>query len=571
MNCQDISRVLDSRDVNAFSTGERRACEAHAASCPHCGPEWVVYTHLAAMTAPSMPQEFAARCEALAAAQPGKGGGLSAGRKLLLGVFFLVAGGATAAVMLGIPQRIAEAVAPAPAAEDAVSSLAAAAGAAPAEKVSVLPAPGDFTVHLRSLQHESPDANAQRLVQEYHALLADGLRAVPGLKLLDDQAAAKADAPASFRVTIGNPDATAAQQALSGGQWAATLRVEVLKQGSGASGSAGAVYVPAEGHTRGGVYGPEPFASKTVVAPLSGNCPRLILCSPARIVEWQIKDLRVQVFPLDGSIQQDLETQLLDSALSIGDHMQALNDLQSVTNKAGTAMDAAVVREVLERIAGLQDEGDRSVYWGFLRGQRHPQMVQPLIEIARRDPADGARLEAVLQLGADFPEDAAVRAALQAIARDDSAMLNRKLAERALLGDGPWNDYVVATMEDSTQPVQGRLEPLHRMIIEGMPVTPLAGALFGENKQVFIDLLVQADKRFATRALGAIGSVKHPEAAGFVLAVFDAAPDYSRLLLLKEHLNDPRVRARVEKVAADPSDPTLQATASGMLGQLPGN
>ena len=168
-----------------------------------------------------------------------------------------------------------------------------------------------------------------------------------------------------------------------------------------------------------------------------------------------------------------------------------------------------------------------------------------------------------------FPEDPAARTALQSVARNDRKLLNREVAERALLGDGLWNDYVLASMKDDSQSSRQRLEPLRWMLDQNMPLAPLANVVLGTDRQVFFDLLVLADKEmqsgFLTRALRAISSVKHADTAGFLLEVFDTAPDYNRLRLLEAHLNDPAARLRVEAIAADPSNETLQAAAAGML------
>lgn len=573
MNCQDISRTLESGNVNALGAAERQACEAHAASCPHCGPEWVVYTRLAAITVPAMPPLLISRCEALLLEQPTAAqqrGGRGGVRRRFVLIGALVALSAAAAMLEVVPRVVAVAAAPELPDESLSSSMPASETASTGEDSPATASPARFTVHLRTLRYDSTDAAAQQKVQEYHALLAEGLRAIPGLQLLDDQAAERSGVPASFRIAITSPDATMAQQALSQGYWAAMYRVEVLQPATqGMNDSSGAVYVPAEGFTRGGVNGPETFAGKSILVPHSGACPSLILCTPQSIAEWQIKDLRMQVFPLDGSVQRDLEARFLDPSLSVPEHLQALNDLQAVTKRAAGPMSDAVVREALLRADRSRDSEERNLYWTFLIGQKHPDMVPPLADMAIRDPEDAARLEAVQQLADEFRDDPAARAVLQSVARNDRKQLNRKVAERALLGDGVWNEYVLATIKDDSQTSRQRLEPLRWMLGQSMPVAPLVSAVFAADRQVFIDLLVQADKElqsgFVTRALGAVASVKHPDTAGFLLAVFDTAPDYNRLRLLESHLNDPAVRARVEAIAADPSDETLQVAAAGML------
>lgn len=572
MNCQDIFRTLESRNVNALTAAERRACEAHATSCPRCGGEWIAYARLAAVPVPPMPPTLAARCEAVAAGIPATGAKPGRGRRprnrfLLIGA--LAALSAAAAMIEVVPRVVAESRAPQR--DDAGAHPAGAtAEGNPAAVASPVAMPaGSFTVHLRSLKYESPDPAALRKVQEYHTVLAEGLRAVPGLQLLDDEAIARAGAPARYRITIDGPDAAAAQRALANDAWAATFRAEVLKPASAdGSASSGTAYVSAEGYTRGGVGGPEPFAGKSIVVPHSGQCGPLILCTPGSIAAWQVKDLRMQVFPLDGSIQQELEARFLDPSLPVGEHFQALNELQAVTKRAGSSMSDAVVREALARMDRTPQKEDRDLYLAFLGGQGHPGLIPPLIDMALRDPDDGARLAAVEHLSAGFTDDNAVRAALESVSRNDRKELNRKVAERALVGDAPWNDYVVATLKDTNQSVQQRLEPLRWMSGQGISVTPLAGAVLGEDREVFINLLVQAGRErntFATRALGAFGSVNHPGASRLVLSVFDAVPDYERLRLLERHLDDPDVRGRVEQIAAGPSDEILRAGARAML------
>lgn len=572
MNCQDIFRTLESRNINALSAEERQACEAHAASCPRCGVEWIAYTRLAAIQVPPMPHTIATQCEALAEGLPAAVAKYGNGRRirnrfLLIGA--LAALSAAAAMIEVVPRVVAQSRAPESAGRMEAAPEPVDAGNATARTTPAATAAGRYTVHLRSLQYDSPDAFAVRKVQEYHTLLAEGLRAVPGLQLLDDEAVARAGVPASYRITIAGPDAAAIQRALADNHWTATYRVEVLKAaGDEASGSSGAVYVAAAGFTRGGMVGPEPFAAKTILVPHSGQCGFLILCTPQGIVEWQIKDLRMQVFPLDGSIQQELEAHFLDPSLPPGEHFQALNDLQAVTKRAGTAMSEAVVREALSRIASTSNPDDRDLYWAFIAGQRHPGIIPLLVEAAHEESDEASRRAAVVQMATDFRDDPAVRAALESVARNDPKQLNRKVAERFLLGESSWNDYVIATMKDTGLTVQQRLEPLRWMIGQRSTLAPLADAAFGEDRQVFISLFVQAGRErysFTARALGAFGSMDHPGAAGFMLAVFDAVPAYERLQLLERHLGDPDVRARVEQIAAGSSDELLQVGARRML------
>jgi hypothetical protein len=423
MNCNDISRTLDSRDVHTLSAAERHACEAHAASCPQCGPEWVVYTRLAAIPAPVMPPDLAARCEALAATLPVAAiGHRTANRTLLVGAVIVAA---AAAAMLGFalrreaqPQVIAGSVAPELADEDTIA-VPITPGATPSEREPAAASPGNFAVQLR-LQYDSTDALALRRVREYYEALADGLRTVPGLHLVRDEAS---DAPADFRVTISNPTPAVAEQARIFSEWASTASVEVLRGGNGGtSGPAGNVHVLG---MIGDAWRADAQAGVWTRGPLSGACtpPKSMPCSPTEIAERQVMALRKNVFPRDGSVERELEARFLDAAQPTGEREWVMGDLLSMK----TTLSDAMVREALARIARPQDASappraayDRGNLLALLAGQRHPEIVRPLIDLARYDSDIAFRIKVVSLLAADFPTDPAVRAALEEIAANPS-------------------------------------------------------------------------------------------------------------------------------------------------------
>lgn len=441
MNCQDISRTLDSRDVNKLSTVERRACEAHAASCPHCGPAWIVYTRLAAIPAAPMPPHLAAQCEALATARPQAAGGLRSGRMVLLGALFVTAAAAT---MLGfalrgevVPRTVAQAIVPAPP-EDHVLGVPDAQSTPPAPAVPARSSPDSFTVHL-SLEYDSTYALELSRVREYYEAFAGGLRAVPGLHLVDDQAVAGDKASADFRVTITGPtemrqaadDFRDRMRVISGdpqqmfipSEWTTRTSVEVLQgESDGTSGPAGTVY--GLGMVGDAWRGGAPAGVETR-APLSRDCvtSKVMPCSPADIAERQVMALRKHVFPRDGSLERELEAQFLEPTHPGRERDWVMSDLLSMKMTLSDAM----VREALARMARPQDANqapqaayDRGNLLVLLAGQRHPGIVQPLIDMARYDPDVAFRIEAVRLLAADFPMDPAVRATLEAIASDPS-------------------------------------------------------------------------------------------------------------------------------------------------------
>jgi len=187
MNCQDISRALDAGDVNALSTAEQRACEAHAASCPHCGPDWIVFTRLAALPVPPMPQRLGTVCEAAAAARlrnisvPRR-----SSRTVLLGAILMV--GAAAAVLVtrlippdGVVVRSVAGIGSPPETPPRTSTEL------NARQVTRLPdgvAVHPVTVHLELIQ-ETDDAMGVTFGQQVYERAREELRALAGVVLVD--------------------------------------------------------------------------------------------------------------------------------------------------------------------------------------------------------------------------------------------------------------------------------------------------------------------------------------------------------------------------------------------------
>src|SRR5690606_23872238 len=68
MNCQDISRIVDTGNFSELTGTQRRAAEAHALTCRHCAPTWAAHSRLSDLRIPAMPEELAASCRTLSAA-----------------------------------------------------------------------------------------------------------------------------------------------------------------------------------------------------------------------------------------------------------------------------------------------------------------------------------------------------------------------------------------------------------------------------------------------------------------------------------------------------------------------
>lgn len=271
----------------------------------------------------------------------------------------------------------------------------------------------NVSVHL---QYESTDPLVLSKVREFYAALVSSLRAVPNLQFVEDHAVAMSDGPDDYRLTVSSLDPSNAQILRSTyAEWGAFVSVEVLT-----------------GKAAGTVYGLGMIgdawkgAPKHIVTqgPLSGQCatPAFKPCTPAGIAEMQVMALRKHVFPRDGSLERELEAQFLDDMRPESDRQRLRNELKSMD----IILSDAMVREALARLARPLDassehgENERYDLLIILAGQRHQEIVRPLIQLALHDSDVAFRIEALRLLAKDFPENPTVRAAMERVAADPS-------------------------------------------------------------------------------------------------------------------------------------------------------
>jgi len=66
MNCQDITRIIDSGKCSVLAHKELREAEDHARSCSSCAPQWLASRHFEALAIPELPPDLMNHCLALA-------------------------------------------------------------------------------------------------------------------------------------------------------------------------------------------------------------------------------------------------------------------------------------------------------------------------------------------------------------------------------------------------------------------------------------------------------------------------------------------------------------------------
>jgi hypothetical protein len=179
----------------------------------------------------------------------------------------------------------------------------------------------------------------------------------------------------------------------------------------------------------------------------------------AQLAARQVALLRLRVFP-DAATRQQLVMRIRDASLPEAERSRALSDLLATSLRGrGQALDAASIDALVEH-AALLDAGQRAQLWRSLRGTPHPDLVEPLLDYARRDADAQVRLEAVATLAANHHAEARVRAALESAAGDDADPLVRLAARRALDGEEAWRGEVLRALNDRQQDDDARLAPL---------------------------------------------------------------------------------------------------------------
>jgi hypothetical protein len=118
MNCQDVTRIIDTSGSCALAAAERSQVEGHVHTCPSCAAVWPVHSALMLSVVPPMPPELAVRCRTAWAFAPGTSTRQAAGRRLTLigsAVALAAAAGVLALWMSGqpAPETTASLIAPA--------------------------------------------------------------------------------------------------------------------------------------------------------------------------------------------------------------------------------------------------------------------------------------------------------------------------------------------------------------------------------------------------------------------------------------------------------------------------
>lgn len=438
-----------------------------------------------------------------------------------------------------------------------------------------------FTVQMVPLQSEVTDESRKAAIAAVYAAFVDGLRAVPGLVLVEPVTdGSQAPVSAEYRLTVeGGAFSASAGPA---GDFVVTLTAQRLMPDGQPfiSFHSGMVGRLAPG-----------CASPASVDVLAGD---LSCADSVGIATTLLAILRKQVFPPDPQLQQRLQARLLDQGLDPAERFRALVDLGSFGRISGQTWrfaiapilrEPAVVRAAIQLASTTPDPAARAQVWYLLRGSRDAALVRPLVATLQSDADDDSRLQALGTLAADFATNPQVRAALETAAEWDSDPLIRVLAQRELGEVSRWTEYVLASLKDDGRTPVERVEAL--FYAYGLPTSRMYGSLSADGSilrtlddeavRTLAAVLPKAaaeSQRYAQASLtlvSELASREHPAITELLLDGLSATGSWlDRGLAIRtlgsRHFNDPRVRAALEKIAAEDADPKTRALVSSMLG-----
>lgn len=469
MKCLEVSLLLDSSLPGSLGRAQHDAIEAHLSTCVACREDWANWREISALAVPAMPEGLRARIAAVLPAQR-RAASRTALRPLLAGGVLLAGAALATTLALRFARQNTEHVAASAAGASTApttgivdESVAPAAGVAStgndrqtqgasAQPVRTVTQRGALMVVVMPLIDNSDDEAGKAAVQVFHASLLDGLRRLPGLRVMEAVAGA-AEVAADYRITLTG------QGSASAGKFVADVKVEKPSTGP----------IPNVSYLQSLMAGDiEPDCARLPARArdsAAGDC-----ADPAGLAHKMIETLRTTVFPPDPLLSQQLKDTLANSALDAGARLQAMEELVWVHRNGRVIVGNAdpnplagtdVVRSAIDVGMSAKDPAHRAYVWRSMRGVREAALVPALLATLERDPDPSVRVAAAVTLDADYLDRPEVRVAFEGAARTDSRALVRALAQRALAGgDAGWREHIAASLRDTTLADAERIEAL---------------------------------------------------------------------------------------------------------------
>lgn len=560
MNCQELMQLLDDGDIRTVPPAKRRELDAHLSQCADCAAEWRVQERIVMSPAMWMPTGFVAQCRQLVAAGAAR---LLVRRRVMLysSLLVMVAAAALLAWRYGTPAAspavVAVPLVDAPVRAPAQVRPAPAPELIP-EPADVQPAaipPGTFTVTVRPLQTEGIDAEGNALAARFRERVMALLQGIPNLVLVDAPSVAGA-AMSDYELRMTYATSLPAPPSR-------TVRLEVGKpaefDATQAAIAAEASMSP-EDQQRSRLARQLVDSQKRMASMRNGNTGlRLLLgqgaptlaiiydrSSPTDRLEYGaqqlVRDLRVNVFPLDASFEQTQLATLRNPSERQVLRMRALGALLLYAERRGgfSHAGADVIRAGGE--LALVWEGttsyDRGTIWDGLALTGSPELVPYLIRGLDESPQTETRLQLVKILTETYGDDPRAQAALAAAAASNGQQTIRMAAMHGSDGS-QWREYVVATLGNPALSNTQRLQPIADMApgeSATLGTSPRTEMVLEEHQLRELGALVikiapdRTANEVARKALFAAGAMETPAALDMLIEVANAlrAENYAR-------------------------------------------
>jgi hypothetical protein len=574
MNCSDISLILDDCDTGTLDDASRKAVDSHVADCPGCMRDWSLHARLVTRRLPALPPGLLRDCAALAMTTPRAHHNRRPWNRAAwaAGVAVLAVAAATLVSYYAPESGGSKVASVATAGTDLQDSAALPNASTPGPtqdvlqtQVSAPPAVHDaapeatravesraFVVRLSTLRDDTLEAADRSVFDIFRSAVIEQLRRTPGLVLVPAESEA-AGQDFDYEITL-----TAARR---NGRLNGNLRVSnsgpnrVALPISGAFGLDCDAVCFQDATNLGVALGVE--AVKRMV-------PNPAAQRPALLKELQDLSLPPQ--------QRLVALRDLDLRRPLG-----RNGLRRTDASGDSLRDPAVVRAAIDLASRATDPAHRAEIWSMMRSIKYPALIEPLAHAAQLDADSMVRVEAVATLVADYSGDPRARTAFELIARTDSHLLVRALAQRGMSGETAWNSYVLASLENSALSDAQRLEAvLFQARNTAASERSLADLLDDDALKALTQVLPRAGTGMEASGVRAVlnqlASVKHPAITDMLLTSIERRdPRFERRLvmdILTDRLSEPGVRAVFEKIAAsDPDEQSRRIAAQALRGE----
>jgi hypothetical protein len=280
-------------------------------------------------------------------------------------------------------------------------------------------APTVYSVQVQPLRFETDDPAMQASVREYYGAMLELLKKIPGLALVPSGGSGIDARPVDYRITlIGLPVMDTPNRELAD----PVVRQLVEKW----TGSSFARFTDSQLSRRydcvriDGATPPSPHEADCDIALLARmNVPALQLPSYPTAAQAECSRARSAKVPPARSLMVD-------------------------TTLAKEFIDGLKGKPPTYRLSSL------SIFRNLLK----PEMVPALVASLHQSTDEAFRAEVVNLLAAKFPQEPAAREALAAVAATNADTLQGHVAQRALTGEGPWRDYAMAAIRNTSLPTE---------------------------------------------------------------------------------------------------------------------